>query len=348
MKTCAQLALALAVRGGRRSGAGRKPKGLRPLVSHKARRHFRKPPVVHVTLRVAARVWNLRSHRCFRRIEGSLERARERFGLRVVEFTVLGNHLHLIVEADSSEALSRGMQGLSIRLAKALNRLMRSGGHVFADHYHSRVLATPTEVVNAIAYVLGNFAHHFGGSAVDLFSSGSYDATRRERVLASPVTWLLRTGWRRARRRFSVIDPRVQAVHRVLPAHLPAAQPAPRPTLAPVVRTVVRTMSDPTTSTRELRRLRDGSITSYIWIASNGTRHSGSQIRPAAPWPAAPFPPGPPTARAGNASPPAAAWPGSRPRRPPAPTSTSASPCCTSTYPRCASASTTCPRCSRT
>jgi len=270
MKTCAQLALALAVRGGRRSGAGRKPKGLRPLVSHKARRHFRKPAVVHVTLRVAARVWNLRSHRCFRRIEGSLERARERFGLRVVEFTVLGNHLHLIVEADSSEALSRGMQGLSIRLAKALNRLMRSGGHVFADHYHSRVLATPTEVVNAIAYVLGNFAHHFGGSAVDLFSSGSYDATRRERVLASPVTWLLRTGWRRARRRFSVIDPRVQAVHRVLPAHLPAAQPAPRPTLAPVVRTVVRTMSDPTTSTRELRRLRDGSITSYIWIASNG------------------------------------------------------------------------------
>ena len=41
-------------------------------------------------------------------------------GLRIVQFSVQGNHLHLIVEADSSTALSRGMQGLCIRLAKAL------------------------------------------------------------------------------------------------------------------------------------------------------------------------------------------------------------------------------------
>src|SRR3954471_22962275 len=204
MKTIKQLSLDLPMWGGRRRGAGRKPNRDRPMVSHKPRPHFGKPAAVHVTLRVADHVWNLRSRRCFVAMEACIAAMLGRFGLRVVEFTVLGNHLHLIVEADSSEALSRGMQGLSIRLAKALNRLMRSGGHVFADHYHSRVLATPTEVVNAIAYVLGNFAHHFGGSAVDLFSSGSYDATRRERVLASPVTWLLRTGWRRARRRFSV------------------------------------------------------------------------------------------------------------------------------------------------
>lgn len=64
-----------------------------------------------VTLRVAVRVWNLRSRRCFRLIESSLEAARGRFGLRVIEFSVLGNHLHLVVEADDSEALSRGMQG---------------------------------------------------------------------------------------------------------------------------------------------------------------------------------------------------------------------------------------------
>ena len=38
-----------------------------------------------------------------------------RFGLRVFDFSVQGNHLHLIVEADSSESLSRGMQGLCIR-----------------------------------------------------------------------------------------------------------------------------------------------------------------------------------------------------------------------------------------
>jgi hypothetical protein len=55
--------------------------------------------------------------------------------------------------------------------------------------------------VNALAYVLGNFAHHFGGAPErDPFSPGVYDAVSRARVLASPVTWLLRGGWRRARR----------------------------------------------------------------------------------------------------------------------------------------------------
>jgi|SRR6266851_4922782 len=193
-----QIEMRLPQRGGRRSGAGRKPKNRRALVSHKRRPSFEKAAAVHVTLRVALHVWNLRSRRCFRLIEACLAGARGRFGLRVIEFSVLGNHLHLLVEADSDIALSRGMQGLAIRIAKSLNRLMSQRGRVFADHYHSRLLRTPAELANAIAYVLGNHAHHFGGApGGDRFSSGG---VRRELVLSHPRTWLLRRGWRRARR----------------------------------------------------------------------------------------------------------------------------------------------------
>ena len=202
MKTARQMAMRLPTWGGRRAGAGRKPKGRRALVSHKARPGFEKAAAVHVTLRVADHVWNLRSRRCFRLIETCLADARGRFGLRVIEFTVLGNHLHLLIEADSAHSLSRGMQGLGIRVAKALNRLMRRPGRVFGDHYHSRLLRTPAELVNAIAYVLGNHAHHFGGPRrLDTFSSAAYAPERRELVLSHPRAWLLRTGWRRARRR---------------------------------------------------------------------------------------------------------------------------------------------------
>jgi hypothetical protein len=130
-------------------------------------------------------------------MKACLAAALGRHGLRVIEFTILGNHLHLIVEAESSQALSRGMQGLCVRIAKALNRLMQKRGRVFADHYHGRILRTPTELVNAIAYVLGNYAHHFGGEpGADPFSSAQCD---RKEVLAEPQTWLLRMGWRRAR-----------------------------------------------------------------------------------------------------------------------------------------------------
>ena len=194
-----QIALGLPQRGGKRPGAGRKPEGRRALVSHHSRPRFEKTAAVQVTLSVAGHVWNLRSRRCFEVIETCLAAARERFGLRVIEFTVLGNHLHLIIEADSDESLSRGMQGLNIRIAKALNRLMDRKGHVFADHYHSRLLRSPTELVNAIAYVLGNAAHHYGESGQDRFSSRAYEAPHRQKILSHPRTWLLRSGWRRAR-----------------------------------------------------------------------------------------------------------------------------------------------------
>ena len=165
-------------------------------MSHKARPRFETPAAVHVTLAVALHVWNLRSRRCFRLIERSLAHARDRFGLRVIEFSVLGNHLHLVVEADSSVALSRGMQGLNIRIAKALNGLMGGKGRVFADHYHPRLLRSPTEVVKAIAYVPGNAEHHYGIAGPDRYSSTTCD---RHLLLSHPRTWLLCTGWRRAR-----------------------------------------------------------------------------------------------------------------------------------------------------
>ena len=75
---------------------------------------------------------------------------------------------------------------------------MSRAGAVFADHYFSRLLRTPAELVNAIRYVLGNHAHHFGGAGADRFSSAGLPADRRPAVLASPEGWLLRVGWRRA------------------------------------------------------------------------------------------------------------------------------------------------------
>src|SRR5882672_731451 len=195
-----QLAFKLPQRGGRRKGAGRKPKGPRALVSHKVRPRFEgggrtRHPARGDSRLEPAQPPVLSHHRGVAR-----QRARERFGLRVIEFSVLGNHLHLLVEADSDVSLARGMQGLEVRIAKALNRVMERRGRVFADHYHSRLLRSPTELVNAIAYVLGNHAHHFGGPPQrDPFSSGAYDPPRREQVLSDPISWLARHGWKRAR-----------------------------------------------------------------------------------------------------------------------------------------------------
>ncbi len=199
--------------GGRRPGAGRKPTGSRPGVSHHGR-----PPAdcrfpVHVTLRALDHVWSLRSRRSFRVVEAALTAMLQWRDFRIVHFSVQGNHLHFLVEADDNRALAEGMQGLSVRLAKGLNRVMGRRGKVFADRYHAHVLRTPSEVRRALSYVLLNARSHLarlgerpGQYAVfDAYSSAAWfdgwssapPAATGLRLTSPPCTWLLASGWRR-------------------------------------------------------------------------------------------------------------------------------------------------------
>jgi putative transposase len=190
-----QLSLGLRTHGGKRRHAGRKAKGEKALVSHAERPRFEGALPSHVTLKVRRDVPNLRSSRRFDVIRRCFKAARGAHGMRLVEFSVLGDHLHLVVEADSNVALSRGVQGLAVRLARQLNRLLQRAGKLFADHYHSHLLRTPTEVWHAIKYVRTNAAHHYGEQGSDQFSSSSSEALD---TLAEPKGWLLRVGWQRA------------------------------------------------------------------------------------------------------------------------------------------------------
>ncbi len=164
-------------------------------VSHLRRPRFARLLPAHVTLRMARHVYNLRSRRAFSVVGRAIGKAAERFGMRIVQFAVEGNHMHLVVEAESNDALSRAMQGFSIRVAKGLNAMMRKRGNVFADRYHARTLRTPTETRRAVAYVRNNHRKHMAqiGEAlparyVDEFGS---DAPRIS--LPHPHTWLLRS-----------------------------------------------------------------------------------------------------------------------------------------------------------
>src|SRR5690349_17352392 len=155
-----QLALGLPLRGGKRDGAGRKPKGEGSGVSHARRPEFKARLPVHVTLRLLPGVGFLRGYSRRRASEDALRAAKERFGMRVIHYSIQGMHLHLIVETDAPESLSRAIQGLAIRIARALNRLADRTGKVFADRFHAHVMKALREVKNAVRYVLENFRHH--------------------------------------------------------------------------------------------------------------------------------------------------------------------------------------------
>jgi REP element-mobilizing transposase RayT len=166
---------------------------------------------VQLTLKLRIGLPTLRSTAAMAALRAAIAAGRERFGFRLVHYSVQSNHLHLITEASDRRALSRGVQALAVRMARALNRVWKRRGGVFADRYHALQLRTPRAVRNALAYVLLNHRRH--GSRLpgpDPFSSGAwFDGWRGggpkwPRGIGpgpSPTTaarcWLLAKGWRR-------------------------------------------------------------------------------------------------------------------------------------------------------
>ena len=231
----AQLPVKRRGRGGKRAGAGRKrAPGVRPSVPHRPRPLHRGAHPVLVTLRARPGLPSLRSERVKAMLRDVLQRQRGRRYARsfeVVEFTIQEDHLHLIVEAtgivetgmrDAPEALRAGVSGLVISFAKQLNKLLgRRRGKVWGDRFHSRELASPSEVRNALVYVFRNLARHgthlHGDGNVDQLSSAPRFTGWRRRVFTlhddadswpAPRlrTWLLRRGWW-SRTRLGLLDP---------------------------------------------------------------------------------------------------------------------------------------------
>src|SRR3954464_5886724 len=152
-------------RGGKRRGAGRKPRGARAGERHEARPEFKAYHPLHVVMRVAPEVGSLRRRVMYKALrEATITAAlRERF--RIVHISLQRSHVHLLVEAEHKAALARGMQGFLISAARHINTALGNGkrrrcGKVFADRYHLTVIKTPTQARHAIGYVLGNWRHH--------------------------------------------------------------------------------------------------------------------------------------------------------------------------------------------
>jgi len=191
--------------GGKRRGAGRGPKGERAGVSHAKRPRLRGSYPVLVTLRLCEGLPSLRYDDSHEVLKRAFAAGSEGEGFRVVEYSVQSNHVHLLAESRDERALARGMNGLTVRIARGLNRIWKRFGSVFSDRYHARILKTPREVRIALVYTLQNARKHGAWVArrPDVYSSGPcFDGWRGgvgrvKRFLREARTWLLSIGWRR-------------------------------------------------------------------------------------------------------------------------------------------------------
>ena len=152
---------------------------------------------MHVTLKLRRQVPNLRNRKKyalvkkafsrFRFVSRSVSRvvsagdiARAEHGFRLVHYAVLGDHVHMLCEADSAQWLARGIQKLTISLARLFNAdaVREAGGSldpragpfrdrpgwlgtIFAERYHLHALETPNEIAACLDYLFTNALKHF-------------------------------------------------------------------------------------------------------------------------------------------------------------------------------------------
>jgi REP element-mobilizing transposase RayT len=201
--------------GGRRKGAGRPPKGARAGQSHEGRPVIKARHALHVVLRVAPEVGNLRRREMYRAIRAASITAAVRARIRIVHISIQRTHIHLLVEAEDKRALGRGMQGFEISAARHIKAALGDArrGRVFCDRYHLVVITSPTQARNVLSYVLNNWRKHAedgSGTLVDPFSTGVLFAGWKELeqtgmwqipagyeplVVERPRSWLLSRGW---------------------------------------------------------------------------------------------------------------------------------------------------------
>ena len=92
--------------------------------------------------------------------------------MRIIHYSVQDNHLHLLVEVEhpdsrlrgdkaaAKRALTKAMQGLGVRLARRLNKVLGRRGRLIEERYHVTRLTTPRQVKNALLYILNNGRKH--------------------------------------------------------------------------------------------------------------------------------------------------------------------------------------------
>ena len=218
-----QLPLPLKRHGGKRPGSGRKPGPGPRRSSHKTRPLVTARWPVHVTVRMERDVPGLRNFRRAQVLRRAFVKACVKPGFKICQFSIQGNHIHLVCEAIDRQALASGIQGWAVRVARGINRAVGRKGKLFFDRYYVTVIKTPSQMRNTLCYVLQNARRHreridrrFGG--VDPFSSGWwFDGWRDNawragqsppemRTVAEAETWLLRVGWKKARFGLIAID----------------------------------------------------------------------------------------------------------------------------------------------
>ena len=85
-----------------------------------------------------------------------VKEAREHYQFRLTNYTVMSNHIHMLIEPLSDTSLSGMMQWILAVFAIRFNKLMGFKGHVWYDRFKSKIIRTFLQWINTFNYISNN------------------------------------------------------------------------------------------------------------------------------------------------------------------------------------------------
>jgi putative transposase len=113
---------------------------------------------------IPGQIWHI-THRCHNRkalLRFNLDRrnwlfwlseAKKRYGLKVLDYTVMMNHIHLLLLDSQFNAIPRSMQLIASKTAQAYNHRHQRKGAFWEDRYHATAVAADTHLYKCLVYI---------------------------------------------------------------------------------------------------------------------------------------------------------------------------------------------------
>jgi len=82
-----------------------------------------------------------------------LKRAKKKFNFEVKNFSIMGNHIHLLIKPGHEQSLSKIMQWILGVFAQTWNKKYNLSGHLWGDRFFSRIISGILDFIKVFFYI---------------------------------------------------------------------------------------------------------------------------------------------------------------------------------------------------
>ena len=85
-----------------------------------------------------------------------LKKAKKKYRFKIIDFCIMSNHIHLVIQPHPSEDISKIMQWILSMFAVIFNKLHGYKGHVWYDRFKSLIVESLKQLEALLEYIKNN------------------------------------------------------------------------------------------------------------------------------------------------------------------------------------------------